>query len=194
MAWNDDPYALPAAVLKKARRLIKKGISREEVARANLDAMRSAAEKDPRLLTRIGYLKEHPAEALIILEVRLRLCDPSCPEHKDYSKTIERLRWRRNHQKNKKRRREDPKWNKEQNTKRRITKRKKRLEDPESYEQEKARARERRRQRSCDPEVRRKRNAHLRKRRREDPQFVEQERQRTRKYRARKREERNAEI
>ena len=194
MVWNDDPYALPAATLKRARRVIKKGVSREEVARAVLDGMRRAAQINPRLLTKIGYLKEHPAEALLILEVRLRLCDPSCNEHKDYSKTIERLRWRRNHQKNKKRRREDPEWRRAQNAYETERRRKKRAEDPVYEERMRASWREHAARRGRDPAYRAKRAEYERERRRTDPEYREQERQRTRERRARQREAKKAEI
>lgn len=125
-----DKYALPSQTLKRAKHLIAEGKTRQDVAKAILSNMLRAAEKNPALKERIGYLHEPVNNALHLIETRLRVCDASCAEHAHYKTTLQRAIGRERNAMLKKRRREDPEWREEQNRKAREYVKKKKAESP----------------------------------------------------------------
>ena len=90
-----DHYPIPRELLKYARKKIKKGATREQVAAELVRILEACVERDPRTRDNIALLELNTVQQHIMIEERLRMADPSCEESKDYRILLNRLRSRK---------------------------------------------------------------------------------------------------
>lgn len=175
---KEDVYELPRQTMQKAYAQIKGGRSRKEIGRAIWASFQRAFNENPELREKTPYGELRETEALITLDIRLKICDPACDEHKDYATEMHRRRGRERGQINKKRRKTDPEFA-ERERQSRLRSQRKRRSDPERWEEEKAQNRERyhRCMREDDYAFIYKRKRSLQyQQKRQDPEFIEKER------------------
>ena len=90
-----DHYPIPVELLKYARREIKKGATRDQMAAEIIKLLEACVEREPETRNNIELLELNTVQQYIMIEKRLRKADPACEESKDYRILLNRLRSRK---------------------------------------------------------------------------------------------------
>ena len=97
-----DHYPIPLELLKYARKKIKQGATREQMAAEIVRLLEACVEREPDTRNNVAILKLNLVQQHIVIEERLRMADPSCEESKDYRILLNRMRSRKHDRSNRK--------------------------------------------------------------------------------------------
>ena len=117
----DDRLRIPIGFLKKANRLMRYGkANRLQIARVLASKMARHGE----------YRRLEETDVLLAVSWRLEVADPEHPSHEDWQGLLQYWRGRRHREKQRKRRKEDPEYDKLFREKKKAYRQRKKSEDP----------------------------------------------------------------
>ena len=205
-----DHYPIPLELLKEARKQIKRGITREQAAAHIVRILEECVEREPNIRKEVELLNLNLVQMQIVVEDRLKICDPLCVEGQGdaYDRLLNRMRNRRHEQKKQdsltdeeraerrkrhndyvRKKRRNPKVRDKERKWRKKNYAKRKIEDPEGYEAYLAEKREKRAAAMQDPEKAKRMKEHAKRNQqaraekyRTDPEYRAEEQSRARAY------------